>query len=115
MIPGLFWLVRAVEQEGGAGSGEPKYIDSIKEAELVAGDEACGGNLIRRVNRVWPEAKVRDRLRPGFMRIVDEIALGVAIGILRQDLDAAFVGADCSIGSKSIENGANHFVRFDHE
>ena len=42
MIPGLFGLVRAVEQEGGTGSGEPKYIDSIKEAELVAGDKACG-------------------------------------------------------------------------
>src|SRR3984885_4555545 len=46
MIPGLFGPVRAVEQESGDGSGEPKYIDSIKEAELVAGDKACGGNLI---------------------------------------------------------------------
>jgi hypothetical protein len=41
MIPGLFGLVRAVKQEGGAGSGEPKYIDAIKETELMAGDKAC--------------------------------------------------------------------------
>ena len=42
MVPGFVGLVGAVEQEGGAGSCEPKHIDSIKEAELVAGDEACG-------------------------------------------------------------------------
>ena len=48
-------------------------------------------------------------------RIIDEIALGVAIRILRQNLDAVLVGIGRSVRPKSVENRPDHFVRLDHE
>ncbi len=58
---------------------------------------------------------MRDGLRAGFMGVVDEIALGVEAGILGDDFDAVFIGADRAIGAEPEEDGAGDFGGFDGE
>ena len=83
--------------------------------ELVAADETRRGDQIGRADRARPKAQVRDRLRAGFVRIIDEIALGIAVRVFGEDLDAVFVGADRAVRAQPVEDGPDHVVRLDHE
>jgi len=44
---------------------------------------------------------------PGFLRVVHEVALGIVVGFLTDNLDGVFVGADGTIGAEAVEQGAN--------
>ena len=87
-VPAFLRLVRAgVQQQHGAGGGMFEDIAPVEEVELMTADEVGRLHQIRRANRVRSEAQVRDRLRAGFLGVVDEIALGVKLGIVADDLD----------------------------
>ena len=49
------------------------------------------------------------------MRIVNEIALSVAPGILGDDFHAVLVGPDRSVGAEAVEDCAGDAVGFDRE
>ena len=115
MIPDLIRSPGAVEEKDGAGRRHAEHVVAGEEAELVAGDEACLGDEVGRFDRLRPEAQVRNRLGAGLVRIVDEVTLGIAAGILGDDLDAVLVGADGSIGAKAVEDGASDARGFDRE
>ena len=66
---------------------------------------------VRRADRLRAEAQVRDRHRAGLLRVVDEIALGVVVGLVADDLDRVLVGADRAVGAQAVEHGADHVVR----
>ena len=87
----------------------------VEETELVASDEIRRSDQVRRADRPRPEAQVRDRLRARFVRVVDEIALGIEPRVLGDDLDAVLVGADRAIGAQAVEHRAHHVVRLDRE
>ena len=50
------------------------------------------------------EAQVRDGDGAGFLRVVDEIALGAQVGVLADDLDAVLVGAHRAIAAQPVEH-----------
>ncbi len=50
-------------------------------------------NQIGSVNSAWPEAQVGDGDRPRFLGVIDEVALGIIVGLLADDLDGVFVGS----------------------
>ena len=102
--------VRTVQQEGRARLGEPEHVDAIEEAELVAGDEVGAADEVRRVDRRRIEAEVRDRHRPGLLRVVDEVALHVQVGVLTDDLGRVLVGADGAVRAESVEHGPQRGV-----
>ena len=66
----------------------------------------------RYVDRIGlgPEAQVRHRLRPGLLRVIDEVRLHVDVGVLADDLDGVLVGADRPVGAEAVEHGPEHVV-----
>ena len=87
----------------------------LEEARLVASNEARLGDQIGSLDRIRPETEVRNSLGARFVRIVNEIALGVAPGILGDDFHAVLVGPDRSVGAEAVEDRAGDAVGFDRE
>ena len=67
------------------------------------------------MDRLRSEAEMRNRLRAGFVRIVNKIALRVQTGIFGDDLDAVLVGSDGAVGAQSVEDRTGDIVLLDHE
>ena len=107
--------VGCIEQEDAARRRQPQDILSLEEACLVASDEACLSNQIGSLDRIRPETEVRNGLGARFVRIVNEIALGVAPGILGDDFHAVLVGPDRSVSAEAVEDRAGDAVGFDRE
>ena len=53
---------------------------------------------------------MRDRDRARLLRVVDEVALRVAVGLLADDLDRVLVGADRAVGAEPVEQRRRHIV-----
>src|SRR5476651_1616879 len=83
--------------------------------ELVAGHEAGAGDQVGRVDGLRAEAQVRYRLRARLVRVVDEIGLGVATGVLAEDLGAVLVGAHGAVGAEAVEHGADLVAGIEYE
>ena len=49
---------------------------------------------------------MRHGLRPGFMRVIDEVALREEPGILGDDFHAILVGANRTVSAKAVEHRA---------
>ena len=57
------------------------------------------------------DAQVRDGDRARLLRVVDEVALRVEIGLLADDLDRVLVGAHGAVGAEAVEHRRRHVVR----
>ena len=57
--------------------------------------------------RLGPEAQVRGGDGAGLLRVVDEVALRVVVGLFADDLDGVLVGAHGAIGAQAVEQGAH--------
>ena len=90
-------------------------VVAVDELELVAGDEAGAADEVRRADRPRPEAQVRDRDGARLLRVVDEVALREAVGLLAEDLDRVLVGADRAVGAEAVEDRARDVGRLDVE
>ena len=73
----------------------------------MAGDEVGLGDQIAGVDGLGAEAQVRDGHGAGLLRVVNEVALGVVVGLFADDLDGVLVGADGAICAESVEQRAN--------
>ena len=102
-VPHVIGAVGTVQQEGRSGLGEFQHLHFVEENELVACDEVRLRYEIGCTDRVRTETKVGDRPSSGFFRIVDEVTLCEEVGVLPDDLDAVFVGANRAIRAKSEE------------
>ena len=67
------------------------------------------------MNRLRPEAQMRDRLRARLVRIVDEVALRMQPGVLGDDLHAVLVGAHRAVGAEAVEHRLYQVGRLDPE
>ena len=76
----------AVEQKDSFLCGDFEYIDAIDEPELMTGDEVGPADQVGRANGLRSETKMGDRFGTGFLRVIDEIALGVYGGIVADNL-----------------------------
>ena len=79
----------------------------LQERELVAGHEIGRRNQVARMDRLRPEAQVRSGHRAGLLRVVDEVALRVIVGLLADDLDRVLVGAHRAVGAQAVEQRAH--------
>ena len=107
LVPDLVGIEGAVEQEGGAGFGELQHVDAFQEGELVAGHEIRLGDEVAGADRLGAEAQVGGGDGAGLLGIVNEVALGVVVGLFADDLDGVLVGADGAIRAESVEQGAH--------
>ena len=107
LVPDFGGRVGRVEQEDRAGHGCFKHVHLLKEAEVVAGDEAGLGDEVAGADWVGPEAQVRGGHGAGLLGVVDEVALRVVGCFAADDLDGVFVGADGAVGAEPVEESAD--------
>ncbi len=100
-VPHLVLAVLAVEEEYRARLGVLQHVVLLEEDRLVARDEVGRVHEVDRPDRTGPEAQVRDRHRAGLFRVVNEVALGVVLCLLADDLDGILVGADRSVRAEA--------------
>ena len=81
----------------------------------MAADEVGAADQVRGANRRGAETQVRHGHRTGLLRVVNEVALRVVIGVFADDLDGVLVGADGAVGPEAVEQAADHAVRLDGE
>ena len=106
VVPHLVRAERAVEQEDRAGIGALQHVEPLHEAELMAADEIRPRDEVRRVDRLLAEAQVRNRDRARLLRVIDEVALHVQVGLFAHDLDGVLVRAHRAVGAEAVEHGA---------
>src|SRR3974377_682760 len=94
MVPHFIWPERAVQQECRAGFSAGKDIHAFEKGSLMAADEICAFDEIRRTNWLRAKPEVRDRRGAGLFGVVYEISLGVIFGVLTDDLDGILVRDD---------------------
>ena len=103
MIPNLRRRVRRIEQEHRARHGRFHHIHLLQEAEVMACHKARASDQITRPDRIRPKAQVARRHRPGFLRVIHEIALRIIRRLTANDLDGVLVRAHGAVGAQSIE------------
>ena len=111
-VPHLVRRARAVEQQRRAVRRAAEHVDPLEQPELVAADEARLLHEVGRPDRLRPEAEVRDRLRAGLLRVVDEVALRVQ-ALVPEDLDRVLVRADRPVRAQAEEDRAHRLGRLD--
>jgi predicted DNA-binding protein (UPF0278 family) len=104
-----------VQQHDGTRRGAGQHIAAIQEVELMDADEVGRLHQIRRLDRIRPETQMRDRLRAGFLGVVDEITLGKKFRIVADDLDRVLVSADRAVRTQSEEHRPHHFIGLNDE
>ena len=104
VVPHLVGRIRSVEQDGRARPGDPEDVLREQQPELVAGHKIGPVDEVRGPDLVAGEPQVRDGDRPGLLRVVDEVALGVQVAVLAHDLDGVLVGADGAVRAQPVEH-----------
>ena len=110
LVPDFVRAVVRVEQERAAGHQVLEHVVAVQEDRLMAGDEIGLAHQVDRANRLGPEPQVRDGHRAGLLRVIDEVALRVVVGVLADDLDRVLVGADRAVRAEAVEHRAHHLV-----
>ena len=113
-IPHLVRRARTVEQQRRAVCRGAEHVDPVEQPELVAADEAGLLHEVGSADRLRPEAEVRDGLRAGLLRVVDEVALRVQ-ALVAEDLDRVLVRADRPVRAEAEEDRAHRLGRLDVE
>ncbi len=97
---------RGVEQEHTARRRVGEQIVALDEHRLVTGHKA-GHALLHQIAGAdvgFAEAQVRHRHRAGFLRVVNEVALGLKLGGFADDLDRVLVGRHGAVGTEPPEH-----------
>ena len=105
VVPDLVRAVRSVEQEGSPVLRGFEDLRPAEHPELVTRDEVGPVDEVRRADGLRPEPQMRDRDRPGLLRVVHEVALREQVGALADDLDRCLVRPDRAVGAEPEEDG----------
>ncbi len=112
-VPDLVRRQRAVQQQRRAGRRPAEHVHPVQQPEVMTADEAGLLHQVGRADRLRPEAQVRDRLRAGLLRVVDEVALRVQLLLGPEDLDRVLVRADRPVRAEAEEHRAHRVGRLD--
>jgi hypothetical protein len=115
LVPDGVGRVRAVDEHRGALRGGRQRVELVEEVELVDADEVRRLQQIRRADRPRAEPQVRDRVRAGLLRVVDEVALRMAVRVRGQNLRRVLVRADGAVGAQAEEQRPHDVRRLDVE
>ena len=110
VVPDFIFCERTVEQEHAAWHQRAEHVVALEENPLMAGDEVRLGDQVAGMDRLRPEAQVRDRHRAGFLGVVDEVSLRIVVGVFADDLDGVLVGADRAVRAQAVKQGAHNAV-----
>ena len=100
----LFGIPLAVYEEGSAGFDVAYHLKTLGNIRwVVARHEVCLGDIVRRANSVIAEAQVADGDTTGLLGVVLEICLNVLVGMITDNLDGVFVGANRTVAADAPE------------
>ena len=97
----------AVEQEGAALLDTLGYRVAGDIYGVMAGHEVGAVDEVRALNGGLTEAQMAYGQAAGLLGVIGEIALGIHIGMVADDLDAVLVGANGTVGTEAIELAAD--------
>ena len=137
LVPDLVGRVRRVEEQGRPRRRHLEDVEFLEQIELMASDEAglidevviyavegnkaivsfekesLFGGLIDQIagsNRTWGEPEMGDGHRSRLLRVVHEVALGVEVSGVTDDLDGRLVRANGAIRAQTEEDCSEHVV-----
>ena len=115
MIPDLVLGEGGGQEEGAARLQVGQHVVGVEEGRVVAGDEVGLVDQVRGDDLVLAETQVRNGHGTRFLRVVDKVALGRVVRLGADDLDGVLVGADRTVGTQTVEQGAEHVLALDVE
>ncbi len=77
----------------------------------MAGNEVGLVDVVRALDGLIAEAQVADGQAAALFGIIGEVALGIEIGVVADDLDGVFIGAHSAIGAEAPELAADGRLR----
>ncbi len=101
----------AVEQEDTARLDVMHHIVFAEVGGIVARHKIRLGDKVGGFDRLLAEAQVADGQAAALFGIIGEVALCVKIGVVTDDLDGIFVGADSAVGAETPELAADGRLR----
>ncbi len=110
--PDVVGAVRGVEQHRGAGARHAEDVERLEEIGVMAGDEVGLADQIRGRDGFGSEPQVRDGHGTGLLRVVDEVALRIAIGLGPDDLHGVLVRADGAVAAQPVEDRPDDIIGF---
>ena len=111
--PGFLRVIKGgVDQEGGTGFGGLEQIQLFDEFPLVAGHEVGAVDQVGGADGIRAKPQVGYGDGAGLFGVVNEVALGVVVGITADDFDGVLVGPHRAIGPQTVEHGTHHAVGF---
>ena len=81
LVPHLVGVIGGVQQDGGALASHRQDVDGLQDSPGMDTDESGLADEVRGLDRVGSEAQVGGRPRSGLLGVVDEVALGVGVGV----------------------------------
>ena len=69
----------------------------------MTGNEVSLCDIVGGLDFAVAETKVRNRNAAGFLTVILEISLNIFLGVVTDDLDGVFVGANGSVAAESPE------------
>ena len=97
-----------VEQEGAAFLDALEHVVAADVGRVVAGRRSRPWSIrYGALDRALAEAQVGDGDAARFLRVVGEVALGVHVGVVADDLDGVLVGADGAVRAEAPELAAD--------
>ena len=107
VVPGVLGRPGGVDQDRGAGFGHVEHVEALEQVGVVAGHETGATDEVRGADRAVRHPQVRHRDRTGLLRVVHEVALHVAVGVLADELRRGLVGAHRAVAAEAVEHGAH--------
>ncbi len=111
LSPDLFLVIGTIKQKGCSLLSLIEHVVLLKEGEVVAGNKIGGVDQIRRTDCFTAETQVADGYATRLLRVVDEVSLHLVICCIADDLDGVLIGADGTIGTKTVEHSGVAFAR----
>ena len=99
----LLGVPRAVQQEAAALLQILDHVVGLQVSGVGAGHEVRLGDVVGGLDGGVAKAQVGDGQAAGLLGVVIEVALGIHIGVVADDLDGVLVGAHGAVGAQAPE------------
>ena len=111
MLRQLRCAIGTVDKESAARLNILSHVVFGQVAGVVAGNEVCFGNIVRRLYPALTETQVADGNAAGFFRVILEVCLNLHIGMVADNLDGVLVRANRSVRAESPELAGDNVLR----
>ncbi len=102
-LPDLCRAIRAVEQEDTAELQPLRHLVQVDKLPLVAADKVRLIHQVSRLQRPLADPQVGDGEAARLLGVVDEVALGIELCVIAEDLDAVLGRRDGAVAAKAVE------------